>query len=59
MRKINENDYVSYTIAGNGWSLTVSTFKRALGEWNNIPAGRGNILYGNKPNGTRAIIDSK
>ena len=58
MRKINENDYVDFTIAGAGWSLTVSTFNKELREWNNI-AGSGCTLYGNKPNGTRAIIDSK
>lgn len=58
MRKINENDYVDFTIAGNGWTLTVSTFKNALREWNNID-GSGRTLYGNRPNGTRAIIDSK
>lgn len=58
MRKINENDYVDFTIVGPGWSLTVSTFKKALGEWANIRMP-GCTLYGNKPNGTRAIIDSK
>lgn len=58
MRKINENDYVDFMIAANGWTLTVSTFKNALREWNNI-AGSGCTLYGNRPNGTRAIIDSK
>lgn len=58
MRKINENDYVNFTIAANGWTLTVFTFNNALREWNNI-AGSGCTLYGNKPDGTRAIIDSK
>lgn len=58
MRKINENDYVDFTISATGWTLTVSTFKTALREWNNI-AGFGCTLYGNKSNGTRAIIDSK
>ena len=58
MRKINENDYVDFTIAGPGWSLTVSTFKKALGEWKDIQRA-GCTLYGNKPDGTRAIIDSK
>lgn len=56
MRKINENDYVNFTIAANGWTLTVYTFKNALREWNNLTSG---TLYGNRPNGTRAIIDSK
>ena len=58
MRKINEKDYLDFTIAGNGWTLTVSTFNKVLREWNNI-AGSGCTLYGNKPNGTRTIIDSK
>lgn len=56
MRKINENDYVNFTITGNGWTLTVSTLNKALREWNNLTSG---MLYGNRPNGTRAIIDSK
>lgn len=57
MRKINENDYVNFTICGNGWNLTVSTFKKALREWNNV--GKDCVLYGNKPSGNRAIIDEK
>lgn len=58
MRKINENDYVDFTIAGPGWSLTVSTFKNALREWKDITRA-GCTLYGNRRNGTRSIIDSK
>ena len=56
MRKINENEFASFTISGNGWNLTVSTFQKALREWNNLTAG---TLFGNRPNGTRAIIDTK
>lgn len=58
MRKINENDYISFTIhiAKNGCNITLNTLKSALKEWNNIGAG---TLYANRPNGTRAIIDSK
>lgn len=56
MRKINEKDYVDFTISGNGWNLTVSTFNKAMREWNNLTSG---TLYGNRSNGTRAIIDSK
>lgn len=58
MRKINENDYTSFTIhiTRNGCNITLHTFKSALKEWNHIGAG---ILYGNKADGTRAIIDSK
>lgn len=58
MRKINEKDYVDFTIAGPGWSLTVATFNKAYGEWKNINRA-GCTLYGNKADGTRAIIDSK
>lgn len=56
MRKINEDDFVSYTIAGNGWTVTVPTLKKALKQWDEIPHG---TLYGNKPNGDRAVIDSR
>lgn len=55
MRKIDEKDFVSYTVS-NGWSLTVFALKDALKQFNDLPAG---TLYGNKPDGTRAIIDSK
>ena len=55
MRKINEKDYVSFTIS-KGWNLTVNEWKTALKEWNNINSG---TLYGNKPDGTRSIIDFK
>ena len=57
MRKINENDYVNFTIAGNGWSCTVASFAGALKQYNDV--GRGCTLYGNKPDGTRAIIDAQ
>ena len=56
MKKINENNYVSFTISGNGWNITVSSFKTALREWNNIPSG---TLYGTKYNGDKTLIDSK
>lgn len=55
MRKINEKDYVSFTIS-KGCNLTVHEWKTALKEWNNVTSG---TLYGNKPDGTRAIIDNK
>ena len=55
MRKIKESDYVSFTVS-NGWNLTVYTFNEALKQYNAIPHG---TLYGNKPNGDKAIIDSK
>lgn len=56
MRKINENDYVSYTIVGFGWSFTVNTWQKAKAEWHNMKFG---TLYGNKADGTQAIIDNK
>lgn len=56
MRKINENDFVDFTIVGNGWSLTVSTLKRALAQWVDVQHG---TLYGNKPNGDKSVIDSR
>lgn len=56
MRKINEKEFEDFTIVGNGWSLTVTTFIKALREWNNLASG---TLYGNKPDGTSCILDSK
>ena len=56
MRKINENDYVNFTIAGNGWTVTVQKWDKARAEWANMNFG---TLYGNRHDGTRAIIDSK
>ena len=55
MRKINEKDYVSFTIS-KGWNLTVHEWKTALKEWNNVTSG---TLYGNTSDGPRAIIDTK
>lgn len=54
MRKINEKDYVAFTIAGNGWTVTFNDWKTALREWNNVKSG---TLYGKKTDGSRAIID--
>lgn len=56
MRKINENDFVDYTISGNGWNCTFPTLTKAMGQWKDITAG---TLYGNKPDGSRAILDTK
>lgn len=55
MRKINENDYVSFTISA-GWNCTLFDFKAAKREFDNLKTG---TLYGNKADGSRAIIDSK
>lgn len=56
MRKINEKDYKDFTIAGNGWTCTITKFKTAVYEFSQMTAG---TLYGNKKDGTRAILDSK
>lgn len=56
MRKINENDYVSFTIVGCGWQFNVYSWQKAKAEWHNMKYG---TLYGNKADGTRAIIDAK
>lgn len=56
MRKINEKDYVNFTIVGSGWSFTVHTWEKAKSEWANMKFG---TLYRNKADGTRAIIDNK
>ena len=55
MREIHEKDFESYTIS-NGWNLTVYSLKNALREWGNMKSG---TLYGNKPDGSRAILDTK
>lgn len=56
MRHINENDYESFTVDAGGWTYTAFTLNTALKEFNALEYG---ILYGNKPDGTRAILDSK
>ena len=55
MRRINENEYDSFTIS-NGWNLTLYNWAKTLKEWANMEAG---TLYGNKKDGTRSIIDTK
>lgn len=56
MLKINEEDFVNFTIVGNGWSVTVATFKSARKQWDEMEYGQ---LVGNKPNGDKTIIDSR
>lgn len=56
MRKINEKDYKDFTIVGKGWSVTLSKFKDAVYQFSQMPGG---VLYGNKKEGGRAILDSK
>jgi len=56
MRKINESDYVSFTITGTGWSFTVYTWEKSKAEWAGMKFG---TLTGNKADGSAVIIDSK
>ena len=58
MRKINENEFVNFTIKGNGWNMTMFSFKDILAQWSKL-TGPGLNLLGLKKNGDSAIIDSK
>lgn len=55
MRRINEKDFVSFTISCS-FNVTFFKLETAMKEWVQIQHG---TLYGNKPDGTRAILDSK
>ena len=57
MRPIHLDHYKDFTIVGSGWSLTMNTFNKAVGEFAN--AGEGVTLYGNKKDGGTCILDSK
>lgn len=56
MKKINENNYISYTIAASGFNFTVFDFKKAQKEWAGFSFG---TLWGTKLDGTREILDTK
>ena len=56
MRKINPDDYVGYQIVGRGWSCNITSFAEAKKIWADMDFG---TLYGNKPNGNQAILDTK
>lgn len=56
MKKINENNYISYTIAAPGFNFTVFDFKKAQKEWAGFSSG---TLWGTKLDGTREILDTK
>lgn len=58
MKRVNEKHYSDYTIVAPGWTLTLSNFKNVLTEWTRLDRA-GCTLYGNKPDGTRAILDTK
>ena len=55
MKKINEADFVSFTIE-KGWSLTMFSIGAAVREFAQLSHGN---LYGNKPDGSRELLDSK
>ena len=57
MRKVNEDDFASYTIVRNGSQVTFFRLFDVLRIWKDY--GAGSILYGNKPDGEQAILDSK
>lgn len=57
MRLIHLDHYKDFIIIGDGRSLTMTTFNKAVGEFAN--AGYGVTLVGNKKDGTQSILDSK
>lgn len=57
MRYVDENQFSSYTISRNGSNVTFCQLATVLPVWRSF--GSGSVLYGNKPDGTRAILDSK
>ena len=56
MRKIDETKYQSFCISFNGCNVTLFSLKRAINQYKDIEHA---TLYGNKPDGTRAILDQK
>lgn len=59
MRKIKENEFVSFTITGYGWSYTITEMRNALHDWAELMPNGKLTLWGNKANGQRAILDNK
>lgn len=58
MRHINEEEFKDFTIKGNGWSVTLNTLSKVMGEWKSME-GSGLTLLGNKHDGSQAILDTK
>lgn len=56
MRKIKEEEFTTFTIKGQGWSITLHSFKRAQSEWRGLQEKA--TLIGNKQDGTQVIIDT-
>ena len=57
MRRINENEFVNYTIVANGWSLTLGQASKAKREYDGLTCSA--TLYGNKPDGTQIMLENK
>ena len=58
MKRVNPDDFESYTISFPGLNITLRNFGKVLREWKNINKA-GSALYGNKKDGTRCILDTK
>lgn len=56
MQKINEDDFKDFTISCNGFSVTYSSLRKILREWNNL--NREAILFGNRRDGSRVVLDT-
>lgn len=56
MKQFKPDDFVSFTVARNGWSFTLYSWEKMKTEWHNTPSG---TLYGNKANGEREQLDAR
>ena len=56
-KQINPDDFQSYRIVGNGWSLTVYTLRESLWQFDTMQAG--GQLIGIRHNGRETILKSK
>lgn len=57
MKRVEQKDFVNYTIIGSGWSVTISNFIKAL-EMYKVLSGAA-TFRGNKHDGSFAILDTK
>lgn len=55
--KVNENEFQNYTIVAIGWSYTLNRYSDAWREFNNLVCSA--TLYGNRPDGTQAILANR
>lgn len=56
MKKINEEDFKDFTIACHGFSITLSSLRKIMREWENL--NREAVLYGNRRDGSRVVLDT-